>query len=101
MYTINSLIPRNNQHTLVKKIFFKDKLWDILNIFKTMSSSQPLLNLSKYESEDQEIYFVDITNSAFFVLQIMHAGIIVLSEIIYCAVKWFKFTSEIFTLIYI
>ena len=71
MYTINSLIPRNNQHTLVK-----DKLWDILNIFKTMSSSQPLLNLSKYESEDQEIYFVGITNSACLVLQIMHAGII-------------------------
>ena len=28
-----------------------------LNIFKTISSSQPLLNLSKYKSEDQEIYF--------------------------------------------
>ena len=28
-----------------------------LNIFKTMSSSQPLLNLSKYKSEDQESLF--------------------------------------------
>ena len=28
-----------------------------LNIFKTMSSSQPLLNLSKYKSEDQKINF--------------------------------------------
>ena len=29
----------------------------------------------------------------------MHVGIIVLSEIIYCAVKWLKFTSKI--LIYV
>ena len=39
--------------------------------------------------------FFGITNCAFLILQIMHAGIIVLSEIIYCAVKWLKFTSEI------
>ena len=68
-----------------------------------MSSIQLLLNLSKYKSEDQEIFrrslFFDITNSAFLVLQIMHAGIVVLSEIIYCAEKWLKFTSEI--LIYV
>ena len=31
-----------------------------LNIFKAMSSSQLLLNLSKYKSEDQEIYFEDL-----------------------------------------
>ena len=31
-----------------------------LNIFQTMSSSQPLLNLSKFKSEDQEIYFEDL-----------------------------------------
>ena len=74
-----------------------------LNTFKTMSSIQLLLNLSKYKSEDQEIFrrslFFDITNSAFLVLQIVHAGIIVLSEIIYCPVKWLKFTSNI--LIYV
>ena len=68
-------------------------------MFKAMSSYQPLLNLSKYKSEDQEIFrsssFFGITNCAFLVLQIMHAGIIVLSEIIRCAVKWLKFTSEI------
>ena len=63
-----------------------------LNIFKTAMSisSQPFLNLSKYKS---------ITNCAFLGLQIIHAGVIVLSEIIYCAVKWVKFTSEI--LIYV
>ena len=43
--------------------------------------------------------FFGITNCAFLVLQIMLAGIIVLSEIIYCAAKWLKFTSEI--LIYV
>ena len=60
-----------------------------------MSSSQLLLNLSKYKSEDHEIYFEDLyfSISAFLVLQIMLAGIIVLSEIIYSAVKWLKFTS--------
>ena len=31
-----------------------------LNIFKAMSSSQLLLNLSKYKSEDQEVYFEDL-----------------------------------------
>ena len=31
-----------------------------LKSFKTVSSSQPLLNLSKYKSEDQEIYFEDL-----------------------------------------
>ena len=31
-----------------------------LNIFKTMSSSQPLLNLAKYKSKDKEIYFKDL-----------------------------------------
>ena len=46
-----------------------------------MSSSQLLLNLSKYKSEGQEIFF-DFKNAAFLVLQIMHDGIIVLSEII-------------------
>ena len=31
-----------------------------LNIFKALSSFQPLLNLSKYKSEDQEINFEDL-----------------------------------------
>ena len=48
-----------------------------LNIFKTMSSSQPLLNLSKYKSEDpRDIFrrssFFGITNCAFLVLQIAY-----------------------------
>jgi len=59
-------------------------------------SSQPLLHLSKYKSEDQEIYFEDLYISISQI--IMHSGIIVLSEIIYCAVKWLKFTSEILIL---
>ena len=46
-----------------------------------------------------KIFIFGITNCAFLVLQIMHAGIIVLSEIIYCAVKWLKFTSKV--LIYV
>ena len=41
-----------------------------LNIFKTLSSSQPLVNLSKCKSEDQEIYFEDLH---FSVSQIVHS----------------------------
>ena len=41
-----------------------------LNIFKTMSSSQTLLNLSKYKIEDQEIYFEDLH---FSFSQILHS----------------------------
>ena len=41
-----------------------------------------------------------MTNCAFLALQIMHAGI-VLSEIIYCAVKWLKFTSKILIYVYL
>ena len=41
-----------------------------LNIFKTMPSSQPFLNLSKYKSEDQAIYFEDLH---FSVSQIVHS----------------------------
>ena len=43
--------------------------------------------------------FFGITICKFLVLQIMHSGIIMLSEIVCCAVKWLKFTSEI--LIYV
>ena len=71
-----------------------------------MSSFQPFLNLSKYKSKEKEIYskififrYHRLYIPCFTDYACRAAGIIVLSEIIYCAVKWFKFTSEI--LIYV
>ena len=58
-------------------------------IFKTMSSSQPFLNLSNYKSEDQEIYFKDLYLS---VSQIVHSLFYILCmQALFCCLKLFIF----------
>ena len=87
------------------KPFLGKKTWiRFLNIFKTMSYFSVTLKsvkIQKWRPRDtfRRSSFFGITNCTFLVFQIMHPGVIVQSEIIYCGVKWLKFTSE--TLIYV
>ena len=59
----------------------------LLISLKLCLSSQPLLNLSKYKSEDQEIYFEDLH---FSVSQILHSLFYILCmQALLCCLKLF------------
>ena len=64
------LPPPTKKKKKCKPFLGKNPEYTSLNIFKTMPSSQPFLNLSKYISEDQVIYFEDLH---FSVSQIVHS----------------------------